>query len=51
MLLPSLTGPDDDHVQPEAERDFWQRRLAPLPDFADVRALPDRSLDAEAGTH
>ena len=48
MLVPALPDARDPDVEPTTERDFWRRGLAPLPDFADVRALPDRSFDPAA---
>ena len=35
----------EDTPERAAEREFWQRGLAPLPDFSDMRTLPESPLE------
>jgi hypothetical protein len=43
---PPLAAPSTTPDAPAIEQEFWHRGLAPLHDFSDVRALPERDLDA-----
>jgi hypothetical protein len=45
-LSAPAAAPED---TPEVEQEFWRRGLAPLHDFSDVRALPERTLDELRG--